>query len=236
MIGDTLDGPMRNFFPQPCYEPMTMLMIGSAALSGGSAIAGGIASGGQARQQAENDAVALEQQAQNDDYEAEILKDQAESEIQVGRADAADFTLSESAKVSERIADIGGSGLTLSGSKLAITEADFEAVEFGIARIGANARIGSLRKTQQASFSTRNAEVRRQNAISVRKGGKITANRLRTAGFIKGANAFFGGIASSGLSFGGGSGVGQPLATGGSILRPPAGFDTSKSLYARGVA
>lgn len=229
------DGIMRQFFPQPCYEPMTMMMIGSA-ISGVSAIAGGNAAAGQARQAAENEAVSLEQQAKNDDFEAEVLADQAQSEIDVGRADAADFRLEQSSKVGTRLANVGGSGLTLSGSKLAITEADFEAVEFGVARIGANARIGQLRTLQQADFAKHNAAVRRENAISVRKGGKLTASRLKTAGFIQGANKFVGGIASSGLSFGGGSGA-QPLATSrvGSILRPPAGFDRSKSLFSRGV-
>ena len=197
--------PMQAFLPQPNYEPTTALLLIGTALSATGSIAAGTAAAGEARQGAENDAIAFETQAANDEFNAAVAGQRARAEIDATLAEQADFRITEGGKVATQIADVGGSGLGLSGSKLAITEQGFQDIEFGLARIGAGGSIRATRLEQEASLLTQGAEIRKQSAKDRRKTGKRTAANIRTASFLKAGGQVASGLSSSGISFGGGA-------------------------------
>lgn len=134
---------------------------------------------------AENEGAAADARAGTNEFNAKVAEQKARSELDVADADAADFRFRQSARLATQRARQGGSGFALEGSPLLIDEADFQQIEFGASRIGAQGRIRSSRLETQASLLSRNADVERANASRLRSAGRTSARNIRTSSFLR---------------------------------------------------
>jgi hypothetical protein len=79
-------GGQCSFVPQPCYDPMTMLMVGTAAASTGLEAYSTIAGGKQGQQSANMQAGQLNEQAELTRWRADRIREQAASLAEGERA------------------------------------------------------------------------------------------------------------------------------------------------------
>ena len=173
--------------------PSTSSIVALQGASTAMGIMGALRSGSSnsiiARVQAENSARQSEAHAEADTLNAEIARQQAQSERERAAAEALDYRRSQGAKLASRRATFAAGGLALEGSPLLVDDSIFQEIEFGAQRIAHAGSLAETRLKNQASLLDTSAERNRQSADFARKAGDFTAKSARTASIIDALSA-----------------------------------------------
>lgn len=137
-------------------------------LSVGTGVAGAVLEG-------ESNAMAAEERARADKFNAVIAEQEAASELESARADSSDFRRAQSARVAASRARASGSGFALEGSPMLIDEAALTEIEFTVSRRMHAGQVKAHRLKQESSLLKRHAKVEGINARLARHAGTISA-------------------------------------------------------------
>lgn len=121
---------------------MAFLGVLSAVASLGASVVGAAGAAKQAE---------AEQQAA--DYNAMVLRQQAQQERDAAKVEASDFRRKENANMARAAAARGGTGVTMAGSPLLVDEATVREVALGASRLVYGGEVRANRLEEQAKLS-----------------------------------------------------------------------------------